>query len=44
MGCYLETANPRAIPLYQRLGFRTLREGEILAVPMWFMWRDPKDA
>ncbi len=44
MGCYLETANPRAIPLYQRLGFRMLREREILAVPMWFMWRDTKEA
>jgi ribosomal protein S18 acetylase RimI-like enzyme len=44
VGCYLETANPRTIPLYQRLGFRMLREREILAVRMWFMWRDPKEA
>ena len=40
-GAYLETANPRNVLLYERLGFRTVREKEILGRPMWFMWRDP---
>jgi ribosomal protein S18 acetylase RimI-like enzyme len=42
VGCYLETANPRNVPLYERLGFQTVREKEILGVPLWLMWRDPK--
>ena len=39
---YLETAQPRNLPLYQRLGFRTFCEKTILGIPVYFMWRDPQ--
>lgn len=42
VGCHLETANPRNVTLYERLGFRTATEREILGVRLWFMWRDPQ--
>ena len=41
VGCYLETSNPRNVPLYQRFGYDTVAEEEILGVKTWFMWRSP---
>jgi ribosomal protein S18 acetylase RimI-like enzyme len=39
VGCYLENANPRNIPFYQRCGFQIINEKEIIGIPSWFMWR-----
>lgn len=39
VGCYLETGNPKNLPLYQRYGFETQAEQDINAVHTWFMWR-----
>ncbi|MEJ5377561.1 MAG: GNAT family N-acetyltransferase [bacterium] len=39
VGCFLETANPRNIPLYGRFGFQTVAKEEIIGVQTWFMWR-----
>jgi ribosomal protein S18 acetylase RimI-like enzyme len=41
VGCYLETSNARNVPLYQRFGYETVAEEEILGVNIWFMWRSP---
>lgn len=41
VGCYLENANPRNLPFYQRFGFEILNEIEILGFANWFMWREP---
>lgn len=41
VGCYLENANPRNIPFYQRFGFQIVSEKEIIGIPSWFMWRSP---
>jgi ribosomal protein S18 acetylase RimI-like enzyme len=41
VGCYLESANSRTIPFYQRLGFEILAEKVIVGLPAWFMWRPP---
>ena len=41
MGCYLETVNPRDVPLYRRFGFQTTDEQEVIGVHTWFMWRPP---
>jgi ribosomal protein S18 acetylase RimI-like enzyme len=41
VGCYLENANPRNIPFYQRFGFQVISEKEIIGIPSWFMWRPP---
>jgi GNAT superfamily N-acetyltransferase len=41
VGCFLETGNPRNVPLYQRFGFQTVAEEEIIGVHAWFMWRPP---
>ena len=41
VGCYLENANPRNIPLYKRFGFQIMSEKEIIGIPSWFMWRPP---
>jgi ribosomal protein S18 acetylase RimI-like enzyme len=41
VGCYLENADPRNIPFYQRFGFQVISEKEILGIPSWFMWRPP---
>ena len=41
VGCYLETANPRNVSLYQRFGFETVAEEKIIGVNTWFMWRSP---
>jgi GNAT superfamily N-acetyltransferase len=44
VGCYLETANPLNLPLYQRFGFQIKSEKEIIGIPSWFMWRPPNNA
>ena len=41
IGCYLENANPRNVPFYQRSGFQIQREMDIIGIPSWFMWRPP---
>jgi ribosomal protein S18 acetylase RimI-like enzyme len=41
VGCYLENANQRNIPFYQRFGFQIMSEKEIIGIPSWFMWRPP---
>ena len=41
VGCYLENANPRNLPFYQRFGFQIIAEKEIIGTPSWFMWRPP---
>lgn len=38
---YLETEKPENVALYQRFGFEVVEEAEVLAVPNWFMWREP---
>ena len=42
VGCYLETAQPRNLPLYKRFGYKLIDEKVILGVPLWFMWRNPE--
>ena len=44
VGCYLENANLRNVPFYQRFGFQIVSEKEIIGVPTWFMWRPPGNA
>lgn len=39
VGCYLETASPQNLPLYQRFGFQIIQEKEVIGLPAWFMWR-----
>ena len=39
VGCYLETATPRNLPLYQRFGFQVTAQKEIIGLPAWFLWR-----
>ncbi|MBW2365484.1 MAG: GNAT family N-acetyltransferase [Deltaproteobacteria bacterium] len=41
VGCFLETGNPKNVPLYQRFGFETVAEEQIIGVNTWFMWRSP---
>ena len=41
VGCYLETATPRNLPLYQRFGFAITAQKEIIGLPSWFLWRPP---
>jgi len=43
VGCYLENANPRNIPFYERSGFQIIDKKEIIGIPTWFMWRPPCD-
>lgn len=45
LGVYLETANPDAVPLYERHGFavrQVIRQGA--APPVWVLWRPPPGA
>lgn len=42
VGCYLETATRRNVPLYQRFGFEVREEKEIIGVQAWMMWRPAK--
>jgi len=39
VGCYIETATRKNLPLYQRFGFQIIHEEEIIGLPAWFMWR-----
>jgi GNAT superfamily N-acetyltransferase len=41
-GCYLETGNPRDVPLFRRYGFEPSVEEGVLGVHTWFMWRPPR--
>jgi ribosomal protein S18 acetylase RimI-like enzyme len=41
VGCYLENANPRNLPFYQRSGFQVSKELEIIGLKTWLMWRPP---
>ena len=41
VGCYLETADPRTVSFYQRLGFEIIANKIIIGLPVWFMWRPP---
>jgi GNAT superfamily N-acetyltransferase len=40
VGCYLETAQPRNLPLYKRFGYQIIDQKIILGVTLWFMWRN----
>ncbi len=40
-GCFLETENPRNLPLYERLGFQVANRRVILGVQTWFLVREP---
>jgi len=37
---YLETDVQRNIHLYERFGFKVVKEISVLSLPNWFMWRD----
>lgn len=39
---YLETETPENVRLYERFGFVTVEEAEVLGVPNWFMRREAK--
>jgi GNAT superfamily N-acetyltransferase len=41
VGCYLENASPRNLPLYQHFGFKIIDEKQIIGFTTWFMWREP---
>ena len=43
-GCYLENSNRMNLPLYQRFGFHTTSQEDVMGVPIWFMWRSPEPA
>ena len=43
-GLLSRTGNPRNVPLYQRCGFQTVAEEEIIGVHAWFRWRPPSIA
>ena len=40
---YLENSNPNNTPLYERFGFRVIKENRIgeNGPPLFFMWREP---
>jgi GNAT superfamily N-acetyltransferase len=40
--CFLETANPRNLRLYERFGFERVSECDINGVRTWFMLRRPR--
>jgi ribosomal protein S18 acetylase RimI-like enzyme len=41
VGCYLETASPNNVLLYQRHGFSVRAEKRVIGIQSWFMWRAP---
>jgi ribosomal protein S18 acetylase RimI-like enzyme len=41
---YLETSNPRNIPLYERHGFRVVDSYDSRDITTWNLWRDPAPA
>ncbi len=42
VGCYLENADPRNLPFYQRFGFSVVNEKEVIGIHNWYLWRDPE--
>ena len=38
---HLETDNPENVRFYERFGFATVDEAEVLGIPNWFMRREP---
>jgi len=40
-GCFLETATPRNISLYERFGFHISDQIEVIGLTTWCMWRPP---
>ena len=42
VGCFLETANPMNLALYERFGFQVVAQQHVIEVPTWFMWRARK--
>ncbi len=40
---YLETDRSENLPLYERFGFSTIAEADILGAPNWFMWRSARE-
>ena len=39
---YLETDKPENVRFYEKVGFVTVEQAEVLGVPNWFMLRDPR--
>jgi GNAT superfamily N-acetyltransferase len=39
---YLETDKPENVPFYEKFGFRTVGEAQVIGVPNWFMRRRPR--
>jgi ribosomal protein S18 acetylase RimI-like enzyme len=42
-GCYLETATPRTLPLYERFGFQVTNQIDVISLTTWCMWRPSKE-
>jgi len=42
VGCYLETATRRNLPLYERFGFQIRDQVEAIGLTTWCMWRPSK--
>ncbi len=40
---YLETDRSENLPLYERFGFSTIAEADILGAHNWFMWRSARE-
>jgi ribosomal protein S18 acetylase RimI-like enzyme len=40
---YLETDRTENLAFYERFGFSTIAEAEILGAPNWFMWRSARE-
>ncbi|NJD59455.1 MAG: hypothetical protein C3F13_08980 [Anaerolineales bacterium] len=43
VGCHLENANPRNLPIYERFGFQISRQIELIGLSTWLMWRSPTE-
>ena len=39
---YLETDKAENVSFYERFGYETLGEQEVIGVPNWFMRREPR--
>ena len=40
---YLEADRSENLPLYERFGFSTIAQADILGAPNWFMWRSVRE-
>ena len=40
--CYLDTANPKSIPFFKRLGFRASKKNKSVGPDFWAMQRAPQ--